>query len=95
MSTVLHTAPVSTNTFTYDAATRTFSAFASDLPPFGRVYADSCDEGLTLVSARTGREITVGVVDDIRRDGEVVGWVLKPCTRRAAEPTFTVVVYND
>jgi hypothetical protein len=49
---------------------------------FGRVYDDACDEGITLVSEKTGERI-VFVVDDIDYNGpiserEVGGWRLKP-----------------
>lgn len=51
-------------------------------PVFGRVYDDACDEGITLVSERTGQHI-VFVVDDIdyygpEHEREIGGWRLKP-----------------
>jgi hypothetical protein len=57
-------------------------------PVFGRVYDDACDEGITLISERTGDKI-VFVVDSIDYSGqgedrEVAGWRLKPAPRRCA-----------
>lgn len=51
-------------------------------PVFGRVYDDACDEGITLISERTGERI-VFVVDSedysgSGEDREMAGWRLKP-----------------
>lgn len=96
-------------------STRRFTAIngmlvaeASDLDrpsPFGRVYDDACDEGLTLVSHVTGREM-VFAVDHIERDreGDLMYWDLKPVRelvlrhsgpRSADLARMTVRVYND
>lgn len=91
---VLKPSPVSTDRFTYVAAERLLVAEASDLPPFGRVYDDACDEGLTLVSADTGREVVFGVEQiDRDREGDLVSWTLLPVDRAACP--CKVVVYND
>ena len=92
---LLKPSPVSTDRFTYVAEVREFVAEASSLPPFRRVWDDACDEGLTLISARTGREVVCAVVDLMRDDeGELTGWTLRP-----ADPTdsglFTVRIFND
>lgn len=94
--TVLRPSPVSTNRFTYISADRMFVAEASDLPEFGRVYDDACDVGLTLISARTGKEmvVTVNHTERDQADGEFLYWDLVPADLRMP-PAFTVRVYND
>jgi len=94
--TLLKPCPVSTRRFTYLADERMFVAEASDLPGFGRVYNDACDEGLTLVSHRTGCEI-VCAVEHIERDreGDLLYWDLRPASSRNAPFSFTVRIFND
>jgi hypothetical protein len=41
----------------------------SDVGPLGRVWDDACDEGLTVVSHRTDREV-VYAVESYHRDAE-------------------------
>jgi hypothetical protein len=102
---ILRPNPVHSSRFHYSAIENTFSAEASDLAPisshngslFGRVYDDACDEGLTLVSARTGREI-VFVVEHVERDreGELLFWELLPADLGVRHSTgFKLRVYND
>lgn len=87
--------PVSTDRFVYDPERRVFSAFASDLPAFARVFDDACDVGLSLVSARTGRAVPV-TVDGTERDaeGDLLSWTLRPVAA-ADRGLFAVVVFND
>lgn len=87
----LKPAPVSTRQFSYDGGTQTFSAEISSTNGLGRVYADACDDGLTLVSSRTGREI-VFVVADVQRDGEgdVQAWSLRSLTGG-----YRMTLWND
>ena len=92
MASTLRPAPVSTYRFTYNEDTRTFVAFLSDLPfsEFGRVYADSVDEGLTLISAKTNKEI-VFVVEEIKtREGDILAWELK-----AVGASYSMKIFND
>lgn len=95
MTTTLRPAPLSTRRFTYDGGK--FIAEASDLGRgfnFGRVWDDSADEGLTLVSHTTGREV-VCVVDHVEvRDGDILFWRLAP-VNAPASARFHVVVFND
>lgn len=57
---------------------KTLSADISDLSGggakqvFGRIYADACDEGLTLVSHKTGQEVRMAVSRTVR-DNEGAG----------------------
>lgn len=90
----LRPAPVSTAQFTFDARQARFVAEISDLGrgfTFGRVWDDSVDEGLTLVSTRTGDEIVFVVDDEIVRDGEIRYWKLIPAV---APFTYTMIVFN-
>jgi hypothetical protein len=89
--TVLTARPVSTRQFSYDAASSTFSAEVSSTNGLGRVYADACDVGLTLVSSRTGRSI-VFVVTGEDRDGEgdLRAWHLA-----AVGAPYRMIVWND
>jgi hypothetical protein len=92
--TLLRPAPVSTGRFLYHAASNTFTAEASDLPVMwtGRAYDDACDEGLTLVSTRTGAEVVCVLHDMATSEGDVLFWTFRP-----ADPahTFVVNVFND
>lgn len=93
---ILKPCPVSTDRFNYIASDNTFVADASDLNGFGRVYDDACDLGVTLVSAKTGREV-VFVVTAERRDGEgeILFWELRPATLDTRRSPGTVQIYND
>jgi len=96
-TTALRPAPVDTARLSYDPATKTFAAEASDLGrafTFGRVWADSCDEGMTLISRRTGREIVCVVEHVETRDGDLLFWQLVPVNAPAGV-TFTVTIFND
>ena len=90
--TTLRPTPVSTDRFSYDPATRSFSAEISELRiNFGRVYDDAVDEGFTMVSTKTGREI-VFVVEHVEYDpeGDLRWWTLRSLT-----DNFTATVFND
>lgn len=77
-------------------------AEASDLgrEPFGRVYDDACDAGLTIVSERTGREVVFYVEREVRdAERELLYHVLLPTPesvrRVGCSPSLTVHVFND
>jgi hypothetical protein len=93
---ILKPAPVSTDRFSYNHVGRTYTAEASDLgrEPFGRVYDDAADAGLTLV-APGGEWQIVCAIDEVNRDreGDIRYWRLKPVTPGA--PAVTVVIFND
>lgn len=92
----LRPAPVSTGQLTYSATENLLVAEASSLPPFGRVYDDACDEGLTVVSAHTGREVVFVVEDTVYSDdGELVCWDLRPAARDLRDNGFRLRVFND
>jgi len=88
----------------YHSETRTISVEASTLQANGirpgRVFDDSCDEGFTLISHRTGREIVVCHNHVERRDGDLLYSDFHPATElaaiaRGAAPTVTLRIYND
>lgn len=90
MSNILKPAPVSIQQFRFDRAKATFTAEISSTNGLGRVFADACDEGLTVVGA-TGREV-VFVVHEEHRDveRELTHWTL-----RSTDGTFAMVLFND
>lgn len=93
MATTLTPAPVSTRQLHYDPAKRQYVGEISSTNGLGRVYDDACDEGLTLVSATTGREV-VFVVDRTVRDddGDVMFWELVPASDSVR---VSVLLFND
>lgn len=91
--TVLKPAPVSTRQLRWDREARTFTADASDLNGFGRVWNDSADTGFTLVSHMTGQEAVVVMTDEkIDREGDILWWDFAPISR---DHQFTVRIFND
>lgn len=92
---ILHPAPISTRQLTWYPESRTFVGEISSTNGFGRVYADACDEGLTLVSATTGREVVFAVTRTIRdAEGDVVEWVLENVNRDWLN-NATIRLFND
>ena len=93
---ILHPSPVSTRSFYYDSATQTFTAELSGLGKdfcFGRVWDDSCDVGLTLVSSKTGREVVFAIEEERRdRDGDLSCIVLIPANRKSP---WVIHLFND
>ena len=60
----------------------------------GRVYDDACDEGLTLVSHKTGREVVFAMYLTHRdRDGDVTRWDLRAVT--PGQRGLRLTVFND
>ena len=91
---------LSIDRFTYNPATRMLVAEASDLGcragqrPFHQIYADACDEGITVVN-RQGIDVSY-YLDEEKRDaaGDLQVWILKPTPesiRRAPESAGTTV----
>ncbi len=93
---------INTNQLTHEG--NYFTGDISDLGPNFRlqqVYADACDVGFVLVSARTGKELTMVQCDTISdSDGEVKGWGFEP-TRKSIRQIgqhvahLRVILYND
>lgn len=78
----------------WDAPDRQYVGDISSTHGFGQVYDDACDEGMTLVNMRTGREV-VFVVDRTEvRDGDIVSWTLRPL-RGVCLAGCSVLLFND
>lgn len=86
----------STKEFTWCSRSRRFVAEISELHNAvlaSRVFNDACDEGFTLVSERTGEEMTMILESESRdNEGELLYWTFKPERETAL---FTVRVFND
>jgi hypothetical protein len=79
-----------------------FSTFISDLGRsfhFTRVYNDSCDEGLTIVSSKTGKEVTFAINKVDKSEGDIRYWELLPVKesiqRVPAAKNCKVLIFND
>lgn len=93
--TVLTPPAVSATMFTWEGGIGV--AEASSLPAsFGRVYDDACDEGLTVVSSRTGRQVVFVVDATVRdNDGDITEWVLTPVNPADASTVRGLRIFND
>lgn len=95
---ILKPSPISTRRFFYQKDAGLLTAEISDFGPgfgFGQVYDDACDEGLTLVSHKTGTEVTYGVEHVERdREGDLLYWDLRPADRKL-DYLPTVRIFND
>lgn len=99
---ILKPSPVSLRHFTRVAGLRSGGGMlVAEVSDFGRgfaferVYDDACDEGLTVVSHHTGREVVYGV-EHVERDpeGDLLFWKLRPASPRERDlPTITI--FND
>lgn len=97
--TILRPAPISTRQLDYDPSTREWVGEISSTHGFGRVWNDSCDEGLTLVTGGPFGLEVVFVVCHTERDidGDVAYWILEPADRRsdAARNGVSIRLFND
>lgn len=95
--TILRPTPVSSDLFSLHLGRETL--FVAELSDLGRglerVYDDAADVGLTLVSARTGREVVCRVAREERdREGELVMTVLEPADPKERR-LFSVCLLAD
>lgn len=91
---LLNPSPISSTRFVFKG--HTFSAEASELRNLrlGRVYDDACDEGFTIVSAKTAKGavfVENGPEED--NEGDVVLWNFKCVTPGLTH--LKAVIYND
>lgn len=94
MNTNLKPAPASSNSFMWNG-THGVAEMSELRGGLGRVWADSCDEGLTVVSAKTGTE-KVFVVDHVEyREGDLLWWDLKSVTGTRIDGQVTLTLFND
>lgn len=78
---ILRPCPVSTRSLTFDRENNLLVGEISTLGvgvTFDRVFDDACDEGLTLISHRTQREVVYYVDHVEARDGDLLYWDLVP-----------------
>jgi hypothetical protein len=94
---------LSTARFSWLKESRCFAAEASELPHSfapGQIYPDAADEGLVLMSARTGEEVRYYLHHiDKSADNEIQGWNYLPVPEdarriRGAAGT-SVLIIND
>lgn len=90
---ILKPKPVSIRQFNYDRATRTLAAEISSTNGMGRVFDDAADEGLTIVSSK-GVEVVFCVDRTNVKDGEIIGWTLRPVGDWTGS-RLTVELFND
>lgn len=101
----MDTAIFSSKLFDYDRDHHTFTAEASMLSHsnqgriFGRIFNDSADEGLVMISVVTGSEAKFFVEEIARnRDQDIISWKLLPTTETCRKiPRLNgsqVVVFN-
>lgn len=73
---------VNTREFTWVEKERLLVTEMSDLNArgitFGRVFDDACDEGLSIISQRTGIEVVFAVNHIEKSEGDLVFWDLVP-----------------
>jgi len=79
---ILEPNPISTRQITYDPDHIMLVGEISSTNGFGRVFDDACDEGLTVVSHRTGKSIVYAVSHIERGDDGIAFWDLIPADRR-------------
>lgn len=90
--TILKPAPVSTRQLTWVKDDGQWVGEISSTHGFGQVYDDACDEGLTLVSARTGNEVTFVVDHTEYCNGELLWWKLVPADFKGG---MSILLFND
>jgi hypothetical protein len=93
---------VRSNQFTHDSKTKTFSAFASDFGAFcmSRLYNDACDEGIFVVSEKTGATVKFYLSHtETDGEGDLLAWHLCVCDdevrRNGRLLGYTIVIFND
>lgn len=94
---------ISTKQFYWDKTNTIFSAEISDLHGqnlFNRVFADACDVGFSLLSAKTGNVSDWKLVDVTKNyDDEITDWVFYPTLETVRRfPTLSnakLIVIND
>lgn len=90
--------------FSYTAATRIFSAEASDLglhagtEPGEQVFPDACDVGFTIISEVTGKKVRFTLSETKKdRDGDIQYWKFTSYPRDLPRdvPSMYVIIFND
>jgi hypothetical protein len=89
---ILKPKPVSIRQLTWLPAERKLVGEISSTRGLGRVWNDSCDEGLTVVNPRTGAEVVFAVDHTEVVDGEIRWWTLRAA---ASGHDVTITLFND
>lgn len=55
----------------------------------------SMDIGLTLISAKTGKEVVFYIDEVIERQGEIDYWIFCPFKKSPELGNLSIVIYND
>lgn len=91
----------STSKFSCSKDAKRFSAEISSLGRnvFGQIYTDACDQGIILVSEKTGAESKWAVEREVRLNDDLDGWVLVPTAETLRKiPSlrgYEVHIWND
>lgn len=93
---LLHPPATPSSQLSWDGGRLEYVGEASSTRGFGRVYADACDEGLTLVSATTGHSVVLVVTHEERdAEGDTLFWLLEPVPTARVKSAFRVRLFND
>jgi hypothetical protein len=93
---LLNPCPISSEHLEYSGKLASFLAEASDLGDkfkVGRVYDDACDEGFTIVSARTGKEAVFALDHLEENEGDICAWHFVCVTPNLKH--LKAVIFND
>ena len=95
---ILRPLPLSSGLFMWHSEDASFSTEASELPwafELGRVYDDSCDEGFTMISDRTGKEVVFCMEETIKDcEGNILAWEFKSVSP-GFKDKFKATIFND
>jgi len=87
--------PLSSSRFTFKG--NTFSAEASDFGrsfKLDRVYNDACDEGFSIVSAKTGKVAVFALYNhEEDSEGDLISWIFRCMTPGLTH--LKAVIFND
>lgn len=92
---------VSTKQFTFSGKDKTFITEISTIgdKQLVRIYPDACDEGVVLVSERTGEESKWVVNGVDQHDGDIGAWNLIPTAETLRKlpqlKGYKMVIFND
>lgn len=92
---LLNPSPICSSKFSFKR--NQFTAEASDFGrsfKLGRVYNDSCDEGFTIISERTGKPAVFALYNhEEDGEGDLVSWIFKCVTPGLTH--LKAVIFND
>jgi hypothetical protein len=94
---------VSTDKFTWDSKNKKFIGEISEIGGvFERIFSDTHDIGLRVISAKTGKEVRFCVHRTIvtnAEDGEIVKWVLRVAREDVRKfpqlKDVEMIIFND